>query len=116
MPLPLPRLDARTFDQLLEEGQVLLPRLVPAWTDYNAHDPGITLMELLAWLAEMDFYRLDRTTAASFRAFLRLVGIEPRPATVAETVLLFTQDKPDTTVKPIRLPVGLQTGSADGSI
>ena len=22
-----------------------------SWTDFNAHDPGISLLELLAWLA-----------------------------------------------------------------
>jgi hypothetical protein len=24
---------------------------VPGWTDRNQHDPGVTLLELLAWLA-----------------------------------------------------------------
>jgi len=23
----------------------------PSWTDFNRHDPGITLLELFAWLA-----------------------------------------------------------------
>jgi predicted phage baseplate assembly protein len=88
MPLPLPRLDNRTFDQLVDEGQVLLPRYAPGWTDYNAHDPGITLLELLAWLAELDFYRLDRVPPASTRAFLRLAGVVPRAAQTAQTVVV----------------------------
>ena len=87
MPLPLPRLDNRTFDELFDEGRLTLPRLAPGWTDHNYHDPGITLIDLFAWLVEMDMYRLDRTSAAAYRAFLRLVGIEPRPPQVAETVL-----------------------------
>jgi predicted phage baseplate assembly protein len=89
MPLPMPRLDNRRFDQLVEEGSALLPRYAPGWTDHNLHDPGITLIDLLAWLVEMDMYRLDRTSQAAYRAFLRLVGIELRPPQVAETVLVF---------------------------
>jgi predicted phage baseplate assembly protein len=69
----------------------LLPRYAPDWTDHNTHDPGITLIELFAWLAEMDLYRLDRVTEASTRAFLRLLGIEPRPAQVAETVFVLAR-------------------------
>jgi predicted phage baseplate assembly protein len=89
MPLPLPRLDSHRFEQLVEEGTALLQRLAPGWTDYNLHDPGITLIELLAWLVETDIYRLDRTSQAAFRAFLRLVGIQLRQPGVAKTVLVF---------------------------
>ena len=56
MPLPLPRLDSRTYDELVEEGRALLPLVAPHWTDHNAHDPGLTLLELFAWLIESDLY------------------------------------------------------------
>jgi hypothetical protein len=92
MPLPLPKLDQYTFDELVGQGQALLPRYAPGWTDHNVHDPGITLVELFAWLAEMESYRLDRVTEANIRAFLRLLGIEPKPAQVAETVLMSLPD------------------------
>jgi len=113
MPLPMPRLDNRTFDQLVDEGQTLLPRLAPGWTDHNIHDPGITLIELFAWLVETDFYKLDRTPEASYRSFLRLVGVEPQPAKVAETVLVFALDQPG---NPVRLPARFQVGAADQNI
>ena len=89
MPLSLPRLDDRTFDQLVDEARLSLPRLAPSWTDHNYHDPGVTLIDLFSWLIEMDLYRLDRTSLAAYRAFLRLLGIEPRPPQVAETVVTF---------------------------
>jgi predicted phage baseplate assembly protein len=109
----MPRLDNRTFDQLVAEGQVLLPRLAPGWTDHNTHDPGITLIELFAWLVEMDFYRLDRTPEASHRSFLRLVGVEQQPAKVAETVLVFALGPPGV---PVHLPARFQVGTADRSV
>src|SRR5262249_13064007 len=45
-----------------------------AWTDYNPSDPGITLVELFAWLAEMLVYRANQVTDAHVIAFLRLLG------------------------------------------
>jgi predicted phage baseplate assembly protein len=110
MPLPLPRLDNRTFAELVAEGRALLPRLAPVWTDHNIHDPGIALLELLAWLTEIDIYRLDRTLEASYRAFLRLVGVELRPAQVADTVLVVSLEPAG---NPVLLPSGLQVGDSE---
>ena len=107
MPLPLPKLDNRTFEQLFAEGRAQLPRLAPDWTDHNYSDPGITLIDLLAYLTEQDFYRLDRVPPASVRAFLRMVGVELRQAVAAETVLLLGQDPPGAAVA---LPTGLLFG------
>ena len=33
MPLPLERLDTRTWSELVAEGQALIPKLAPGWTD-----------------------------------------------------------------------------------
>jgi predicted phage baseplate assembly protein len=114
MPLPLPSLDRRTFDELIAEGKAMIPRLAPAWTDHNIHDPGITLIELFAWLVEMDIYRLDRITDESRRAFLRLVGIEMRSAQVAETVVVCTF--PQAPAGPVVVPVGTRLTDAGANI
>ena len=55
-----PDLFNRRFQDLVEIGRAKLPSLAPDWTDHNAHDPGITLMELLAWVAEAQLYSLAR--------------------------------------------------------
>ena len=102
MPLPKPALDTRSFAQLSDESRSLLPEVAPAWTDHNFSNTGIRLQELLAWLCEMDLYRLDRTTDEAIRGFLRLVGIEPRPVQVAQAVLSIDA------VAEMDLPVGLQ--------
>lgn len=87
MPLPKPTLDNRSFDQLVAEGRGLIPRLARPWTDHNASDPGITLIELAAWLAEQNVYRLDRLPDEAVRRFARLVGVEPLAPQVADTVV-----------------------------
>ena len=87
MPLPLPVLDRRTWPELVSEARSLLPRYTGDWSDYNVHDPGVTLVELFAWLSEMLLFRADRVPPPELRAFLRWLGIEPQPAQVATTVL-----------------------------
>jgi predicted phage baseplate assembly protein len=112
MGLPLPTLDNRTYAELVREGLRVVPRQAPRWTDHNAHDPGITLLELFAYLVEMDIFRLDRTPEAALRAFLRLVGIEPAPPRVAETVL---ELRPSSGAGPIAVAAGLRVSDAQGA-
>lgn len=92
MPLGLPPADNRRFDSLMSDARARIPRLSRTWTDHNAHDPGITLLELLAWLTETDLFRAGRETEANRRAFLRWFGLEPREPTVARTVLGLAAD------------------------
>lgn len=80
MPLTLPNLDDRRFDDLLDEARTLIPALAPEWTDHNDADPGITLIELFAYLSELLIYRANRITAADSRAFVRLLRGPDRQA------------------------------------
>jgi len=79
-----PDLFERRFGNLMEIGRARLPSLAPEWTDHNAHDPGITLMELLAWVAEAQLYSLSRRPRRDERvAYAALLGFAPtgtRPA------------------------------------
>jgi hypothetical protein len=74
MTLPLPDLDDRRYDDLVDEIVSLIPRYAPTWTDHNASDPGIMLIELFAFLFEAMMYRQNRVTAESERTFLRLLN------------------------------------------
>ncbi len=74
MPIPLPNLDNHTFADLTTEARELIPVLYPAWTDHNPSDPGIVLVELLAWLTEMLLYSLNQIPEANTRKFLQLLG------------------------------------------
>lgn len=100
MPLALPNLDDRRWAELVEEGRALIPYYAPEWTDHNAHDPGITLMELFAWVAEMDIFQLNRVSDAARRKFLSLVGIRPEPPRAARTVLSITPVNGQTQLVP----------------
>lgn len=73
MNMLMPNLDDHTYDDLLGEGLSLLPTIAPEWTNHNPSDPGITLIELLAYFTEMLVYRLGRITPASKLQFLKLL-------------------------------------------
>jgi hypothetical protein len=78
MPLSLPNLDDRRYADLVEEARSLIPSYAPEWTNYNPSDPGITLVELFAYLTEMLVYRVNRVTDDNVRAFLKLItGEQP---------------------------------------
>jgi hypothetical protein len=74
MPLDVPNLDDRTFADLVEEAIAMLPRYAPDWTNHNPSDPGITLIELLAYFTELLIYRLNRVTREAKIQFLLLLN------------------------------------------
>jgi len=111
MPLLLPNLDDRTWDDLVAESTALIPVYGPEWTDQNYSDPGITLIELLAWIAEMDIYRLSQITDDQRLKFLALVGITPRPPLPAQAVLGFSLAG----AAAPTLPAGLEFAGRDPS-
>jgi len=92
MPIPLPDLDDRTFADLVEEMQALIPRYAPVWTDHNVSDPGIMLVELFAWLTEALIYRLNRIPQASEARFMELLGATFHPAQPARVPLTVTAE------------------------
>jgi hypothetical protein len=74
MPIPLPNLDDRSYAELTAEAQALIPSLHPAWTNHNPSDPGIVLVELLAWLTEMLLFQVNEIPAANTEKFLKLLN------------------------------------------
>src|SRR5437899_7356875 len=95
MPLLPPNLDDRTYAQLVAEAKTLIPRYTPEWTDHNESDPGITLIELFAWMTEMLLYRVNRIPERNYIEFLRLLGIELLPARPASAEPTFTLARAD---------------------
>ena len=86
MPLVLPVLDDRTYADLVREGVELIPRWAPEWTNHNASDPGITLLELFAYLSEIYLYRVDRVSDADKAQFLELLLGHPASLAPGEPV------------------------------
>jgi len=90
MPLPSPNLDDRSFDELRAEAIEAVRRLCPEWTDLSPSDPGITLLEVFAFLTDALLFRLNRLPEKAYVAFLDLVGIRQQPPAAASTQLAFS--------------------------
>ena len=106
MPLPSPILDDRSYQQLRDELIRRIPVYAPEWTDHNASDPGITLIELFAFLGENLLYRFNQIPDATKLAFLRLLQIPLRPATPARAMVTLTST--DSTGSSVLVPIGSQ--------
>jgi len=89
MPLPQPQLDDKKFEVLVAEATKIIPRQAPEWTDHNRHDPGITLVELFAWLTEMQQFYLNTIGQESYLKFLRILGTNLESAKSARTEINF---------------------------
>src|SRR5687768_6683907 len=90
MPLPEPILDDLRFQRdLVDEARRRIIRYCPEWTEYNLSDPGITLIELFAWMTEMIVYRLNRVPEKNYIKFMELLGIQLQPAQSARTEVTF---------------------------
>src|SRR5438270_7528259 len=87
--IPAPKLDDRTYADIVAEAMRLIPRYCPEWTDHNPSDPGITILELSAWMTELILYRLNRVPEKNYLAFLDMIGIRLRPPQPARGLITF---------------------------
>ncbi len=89
----LPKIDDRTYGDIVDEARTRIaryaPEWTPVWTDLNHSDPGITLVQTFSWLTEMLVYRLGKVPEANYLKFLELLGIELKPAAPALTEITF---------------------------
>lgn len=96
MPLIPPALDDRSYDDLVQEMLASIPAHTPEWTSTQPGDPGRTLIELFAWLADTILYRTNLIPERQRIAFLRLLG-QPMQAAVAATGILSLAPDPSST-------------------
>lgn len=87
-------LDDQTYEEIVRAAEGRLPWLCPTWTDHNAHDPGITVLELMAWYKELQQYHMDQFTDALRTKLLKLAGIRLRPAAPARCLVELPPDGP----------------------
>ena len=69
----LPNYDDQVFEDIVKKAINKIKTIYPEWTDYNEHDPGITILELFAWLKEMQQYHLNELTSEGYESILKLL-------------------------------------------
>ncbi|WP_320777436.1 putative baseplate assembly protein [Streptomyces sp. CRN 30] len=109
MPLPSPNLDDRRFQQFVDDAKRYIQQRAPEWTDHNVSDPGVTLVETVAHMADQIVYRLNRVPEKNHLAFLDLVGITLFPPTAARTDITFWLSAPQE--EAVSVPVGTEVAT-----
>lgn len=116
---PEPPIDSRSYQEILNEALVRIPVHTPEWTNYNDADPGVTMLQLFAFMSESLLYRANQVPERNRRKFVRLLGEGLRPATPAEGLVTFQNPKgplavqllpPDLTVQAGQVPFRTRYG------
>lgn len=110
--LPKSNLDDRTFKDLVDECLLRIPRYCPEWTHHNPSDPGVTLIELFAWLTDQMLLRFNQVPRRNYVVFLELLGIQLQPSAPAHTVLAFYLTRPQDAAGSIpSIPAGAEVAT-----
>ncbi|MDX1620628.1 MAG: putative baseplate assembly protein, partial [Nitriliruptorales bacterium] len=109
MTLPAPNLDDRRFQGLVDDAKRMVQQRCPEWTDHNVSDPGVTLIELFAWMADQLIYRMNRVPERNYVKFLDLLGLRLYPATAARADVTFWLAGP--IEEPVRIPRGTRVAT-----
>lgn len=102
MALPVPNLDDRRFQDLVDDAKRLVQQRCPEWTDHNVSDPGVTLIETFAWMTDQLLYRLNRVPDRHYVKFLELLGVRLFPPTAARAPITFWLSGPQSETVHIR--------------
>jgi predicted phage baseplate assembly protein len=102
MTLPTPNLDDRKFQDIVDEAKKKIPQYCEEWTDHNVSDPGITLVELFAWMTENLLYRMNQVPDLHYIKFMEMLGIRLNGPTPARAPVTFWLSAPQEI--PVTIP------------
>jgi predicted phage baseplate assembly protein len=109
MSLPVPDLDDRRFQDLVDEAKRLVQQRCPEWTDHNVSDPGVTLIETFAFMTDQLLFRLNRVPDRNYIKFLEMIGVRLFAPVAARAPATFwlSAPRPD----PVRIPAGIEVAT-----
>lgn len=106
MPIPDPIIDDRDHRRIFEEARARIAVHTPEWTNTSDADPGITILQLFAFMVESMLYRANRVPERHRLAFLRLLGVGLRPAEPARGIVSFSN--PRAPLPPVTIRAGTE--------
>lgn len=106
--LKIPQLDDLTYEQIINRAISRIPTMTEEWTDFNSHDPGITVLQAYAWLTDMLNFYMDATGDIHIQKYLKLLGIEPEAACASKTYVMV-----ENLTEPVTIPGGTRFFAGD---
>lgn len=85
-------LDDKNFDEIFNSMKEISRNTFRKWSDENFHDPGITILEMLAWLNEMQRYYMNRIPNKNVYMFLKLMKEELASKIPSSTIVSFSNE------------------------
>lgn len=111
MPVQVPNLDDRDFEQLLAEAKQRIGIYTREWSNFEVEsDPGITLVQLFAFLTDSLLYRANRIPERDRLKFLQLLGIPLKPAAAAQGILAIQNEKAGLTALSLDAGIPVSAG------
>lgn len=84
------KLDDQNFIDIVNRSRRLIQKYAADWTNENASDPGMTILEMLSWLKDNMQYYMDQSDLISQKAYMDLLGITCLPGKAAEMIATVT--------------------------
>ena len=109
MSLAAPKLDDRHFQDIVDGAKKRIPYYIEEWTDHNVSDPGVTLIELFAWMTDNIIYRLNQVPDLHYVKFMEMLGMSLKEPVPAKALITFWLSAPQETQVPI--PAGTEIAS-----
>ncbi len=119
MPVTAPKIDDRTWQQIVDRTLALAPFYTPEWKAFlQDKESGNALVKLFAHTLEAVITRLNKTPDKNFVAFLDMLGIKALPARSARVPVTFTLAEGTNTnvLIPARTQVSAPATSTRGEI
>lgn len=89
MALANPSIDIRRFQDIVDEAKKKIPAYFDGWTDHNVSDPGVTFIELFAWMTEMILYQTNQMPDRHYSNLMKLLGIPRKGPETAQAHVTF---------------------------
>ena len=111
MSLPEPTIDDRDYEEILNEALERIPAHNPDWTNFSESDPGVTMLQVISFVVESMLYRANRVPERNRLKFLKLLGVERQPATVAEGLVQFSRPRGPAEAETVPSETEVRAGS-----
>jgi hypothetical protein len=93
MPINVPSLSDRNFSDIVQESLARIAVHNPEWTNFNDSDPGVTIIQVFAFMTESILYRANQIPERNRQKFLQLLGVPLVPAATAQGFVTLANER-----------------------
>jgi len=111
MPITSPLIDDRRFTQLVDDTLARARVHSPEWTNFNQSDPGVTLVQLFAFLTESLLYRANLIPERNLVKFLQLLRVPLAPAAAASGLVAIANERGAALTQTLAADLEVRAGS-----